>query len=153
MSRIEPELRSIFNSVGDLFAPSAVSMPPPTTNLPTINLTQVNKQMLRRFPDVVYLPINSCSPDPAFYERNLPIGVHDTLTSAFWKENPFGTLPAIRTNLGPVQPPTDACYGYVWTEDGWRVKAEHARVPDPGGGHGGGRDREEDGRRRQIRRK
>ena len=152
---IEPELRSLwYNSVGDLFAPSAVSKPPPTPNLPTINLSQVNKQMLRRLPDVVYLPIHSCSPDPSFYERNVPIGVHDTLTSAFWKEKPFGALPAIRTNLGPVSPPTDACYGYVWTEDGWLVKAECARVPDPGGGHvRGGRDREEDGRRRQKGRK
>ena len=155
MFSIEPELRSIFNnSVGDLFAPSAVSKPPPTPNLPTINLSQVNKQMLRRLPDVVYLPIHSCSPDPSFYERNVPIGVHDTLTSAFWKEKPFGALPAIRTNLGPVSPPTDACYGYVWTEDGWLVKAECTRVPDPGGGHvRGGRDREEDGRRRQKGRK
>ena len=154
ISSIEPELRSVFNSVGDLFAPSAVSKPPPTSSLPTINLSQVNKQMLRRLPDVVYLPIHSCSPDPGFYEKNVPIGVHDSFTSKFWKENPFGVMPAIRTNLGPVSPPTDACYGYVWTEDGWRVKAERARVPDPGGGHGrGGRDREEDGRRRQIRRK
>ena len=156
ISSIEPELRSIFNSVsvGDLFAPSAVSKPPPTSNLPTINLSRINKQMLRRLPDVVYLPVHSCSPEPSFYEKNVPIGVWDTLTSKFWRENPFGTLPSIRTNLGPIPPPTDDCYGYVWTEDGWRVKAERARVPDPGGGHGrGGRDREEDGRRRQIRRK
>ena len=109
--------------------------------------------MLRRLPDVVYLPVHSCSPDPGFYEKNVPIGVHDSFTSKFWKENPFGKLPAIWTNLGPVSPPTDACYGYVWTEDGWRVKAEFARVPDPGGHGRGGRDREEDGRRRQIRRK
>ena len=155
ISAIEPELRTIFNSVGDLFAPSAVSKPPPSPNLhlPTINLSQVNKQMLRRLPDVVYLPVHSCSPDPGFYEKNVPIGVHDSFTSKFWKENPFGKLPAIWTNLGPVSPPTDACYGYVWTEDGWRVKAECARVPDPGGHGRGGRDREEDGRRRQIRRK
>ena len=147
---IEPELRMLWHncsSVGDLFAPSAVSKPPPTPNLPTINLSQVNKQMLRRLPDVVYLPIHSCSPDPSFYERNVPIGVHDTLTSAFWKEKPFGALPAIRTNLGPVSPPTDACYGYVWTDDGWHVKAECSRVPDPGGGHQRGRGEEDRGGR------
>ena len=103
--------------------------------------------MLRRLPDVVYLPVHSCSPDPGFYERNVPIGVHGTLTSKFWKENPFGTLPAIRTNMGPVSPPTDACYGYVWTDDGWRVKAEDPRVPDPGGGHGRGRGEEDRGGR------
>ena len=153
ISSIEPELRSIFNSVsvGDLFAPSAVSKPPPTSNLPTINLSRINKQMLRRLPDVVYLPVHSCSPEPSFYEKNVPIGVWDTLTSKFWRENPFGTLPSIRTNLGPIPPPTDDCYGYVWTEDGWRVKAECARVPDPGGGHGRGGREEEDGRRRQRR--
>ena len=106
ISSIEPELRSIFNSVsvGDLFAPSAVSKPPPTSNLPTINLSRINKQMLRRLPDVVYLPVHSCSPDPSFYEKNVPIGVWDTLTSKFWRENPFGTLPSIRTNLGPIPP-------------------------------------------------
>ena len=157
-TEIEPDLQCLWlninSSVGDLFAPSAISKPPPTSSLPTITLSKVNKQMLRRLPDVVYLPVHSCSPDPGFYERNLPIGVHDTLTSAFWKEKPFGMLPAIRTDLGPVPPPTDACYGYVWTEDGWRVKAERARVPDPGGGHGqGGREREEDGQRGQIKRK
>ena len=151
---VEPELRSLWHncsSVGDLFAPSAVSKPPPTSNLPTINLSRINKQMLRRLPDVVYLPVHSCSPEPSFYEKNVPIGVWDTLTSKFWRENPFGTLPSIRTNLGPIPPPTDDCYGYVWTEDGWRVKAERARVPDPGGGHGRRGREEEDGRRRQRR--
>ena len=139
---IEPELKALWlnvNTVGDLFAPSAVSsknLPP--CSLPTIDLIKVNKQMLRRLPDVVYLPVHSCSPDPGFYERNVPFGVHGTLTSKFWKENPFGRLPAIRTNMGPVSPPTDACYGYVWTDDGWQVKAEDPRVPDPGGGHGRG---------------
>ena len=146
---VEPELRSIWlNSVGDLFAPSAVSSKNPSPcSLPTINMSKVNKQMLRRLPDVVYLPVHSCSPDPGFYERNVPIGVHGTLTSKFWKENPFGRLPAIRTNMGPVSPPTDACYGYVWTDDGWRVKAEDPRVPDPGGGHGRGRGEEDRGGR------
>ena len=140
---IEPELRTLWtNFVGVLPVMGPVLPPPPTSNLPTVNLITINKQMLKRLPDVVYLPIHACSPDPGFYERNLPIGVHGTLTSAFWKENPFGKLPAIRTNLGPVSPPTDACYGYVWTEDGWSVKAECARVPDPGGGHQQGRGEE-----------
>ena len=142
-ANIEPELRTLWtNFVGVLPAMGPVLPPPPTSNFPTVNLIQINKQMLKRLPDVVYLPIHSCSPDPTFYERNIPIGVHGTLTSAFWKENPFGRLPAIRTNLGPVSPPTDACFGYVWTEDGWLVKAECARVPDPGGGHERGRGEE-----------
>ena len=140
---IEPELRTLWtNFVGVLPVMGPVLPPPPTSNLPTLNLIKINKHMLKRLPDVVYLPIHSCSPDPTFYERNIPIGVHGTLTSAFWKENPFGRLPAIRTNLGPVSPPTDACFGYVWTEDGWLVKAECARVPDPGGGHQQGRGEE-----------
>ena len=146
---IEPELRTLWtNFVGVLPVMGPVLPPPPTSNLPTLNLIKINKHMLKRLPDVVYLPIHACSPDPGFYERNLPIGVHDTLTSAFWKENPFGKLPAIRTNLGPVSPPTDACYGYVWTEDGWSVKAECSRVPDPGGGHQQGRG--EEGRGGQV---
>ena len=138
---IEPELKALWiniNTVGDLFAPSAVSKNPPPCSLPKVNLANVNKQMLRRLPDVVQIPVHSCSNDPAFYERNLPSS-YDSLTSAFGKTNPFGALPAIWTNLGPVPPPTDACYGYVWTDNGWRVKAEDPRVPDPGGGHGRGR--------------
>ena len=107
------------------------------TTLPTINLGAVNKQMLRRLPDVVYLPVLSCSPDPAFYERNLPCRVLDNhFVSAFGKDCPFGKLPAIYTDLGPIPPPTDPCFGYVWTEEGWRVKAERPPVPDPGGGRG-----------------
>ena len=145
---IEPELRSLWhNSVGDLFAPSADSKPSPTLNLPTVNLNSINKTMLRKLPDVIYSPIFGCSKDPSFYERNIPYGVHDTKISAFSKEKPFGKLPAIMTNLGPVPPPTDACYGYVWTEDGWRVKAEYSRVPDPGGGHGRGGGEDDGGGR------
>ena len=145
---IEPELRSLWhNSVGDLFAPSADSKPSPTLNLPTVNLNSINKTMLRKLPDVIYSPIFGCSKDPSFYERNIPYGVHDTKISAFSKEKPFGKLPAIMTNLGPVPPPTDACYGYVWTEDGWRVKAEYPRVPDPGGGHGRGGGEDDGGGR------
>ena len=136
---IEPELKALWiniNTVGDLFAPSAVSKNPPPCSLPKVNLANVNKQMLRRLPDVVQIPVHSCSNDPAFYERNLPSS-YDSLTSAFGKTNPFGALPAIMTNVGPVPPPTDACYGYMWTDDGWRVKAERppVHVPDPGGGH------------------
>ena len=146
---IEPELTAIWiniNTVGDLFAPSAVSKIPPPCSLPKVNLANVNKQMLRRLPDVVQIPVHSCSNDPAFYERNLPAS-YDSFVSAFAKTNPFGALPAIRTNLGPVPPPTDACYGYVWTEDGWRVKAEYSRVPDPGGGHGRGGGEDDGGGR------
>ena len=82
---IEPELKALWiniNTVGDLFAPSAVSKNPPPCSLPKVNLANVNKQMLRRLPDVVQIPVHSCSNDPAFYERNLPSS-YDSLTSAF----------------------------------------------------------------------
>ena len=146
---IEPELRTLWtNFVGVLPVMGPVLPPPPTSNLPTVNLGTVNKQMLRRLPDVVYLPVQSCSPDPAFYERNIPCRVLDNhFVSGFTRDSPFGKLAAIHTNLGPISPPTDACYGYVWTEEGWRVKAEDPRVPDPGGGHGRGRGEEDRGGR------
>ena len=148
---IEPELRTLWtNFVGVLPVMGPVLPPPPTSNLPTVNLGTVNKQMLRRLPDVVYLPVQSCSPDPAFYERNIPCRVLDNhFVSGFTRDSPFGKLAAIHTNLGPISPPTDACYGYVWTEEGWRVKAEDPRVPDPGGGHGRGRGEED--RRGRVR--
>ena len=149
-ANVEPELRTLYlNLVGVLPATDPVLSPPPTpTTLPTINLSAVNKQMLRRLPDVVYLPVLSCSPDPAFYERNLPCRVLDNhYVSAFGRDSPFGKLPAIHTDLGPIPPPTDPCFGYVWTEEGWRVKAERPPVPDPGGGRGRvGGQKEEDER-------
>ena len=52
----------------------------------------------------------------------------------------FGKLPAILTDLGPVPPPTDDYYGYVYADGGWRVKAECPHVPDAGGRQGGGCD-------------
>ena len=152
-ANVEPELRTLYlNLVGVLPATDPVLSPPATpTTLPTINLGAVNKQMLRRLPDVVYLPVLSCSPDPAFYERNIPFGVHDTLVSAFGKENPFGKLPAIHTDLGPIPPPSDSCYGYVWCDGGWRVQAVRPPVPDPGGGRGrdGGQRGEQGWRQRE----
>ena len=129
---IEPELRAIWHNFVDVLpVKDQVLPPPPVSTLPTINLAMVNKQMLRRLPDVVYLPVHSCSPDPAFYERNLPCRVLDNhFVSAFGRDSPFGKLPAIYTDLGPVPPPTESCYGYVWTEEGgWRVKAERPPVP------------------------
>ena len=137
---IEPELRTLWNNfVGVLPATGPVLPPPPTSSLPTVNLGTVNKQMLRRLPDVVYLPVQSCSPDPAFYERNIPCRVLDNhFVSGFSRDSPFGKLAAIHTDIGPVSPPSESCYGYVWTDSGWRVKAEYIRVPDPGGGQGRG---------------
>ena len=143
VSNIEPNLRSLWlNFVDVLPAKDPEHSPPPSSTLPTINLSMVNKQMLRRLPDVVYLPVLSCSPDPAFYERNVPCNVLDNhFVSKFGRDSPFGKLPAIYTDLGPVPPPTESCYGYVWTEGGWRVKAQRPPVPDPGGGRGGGEGR------------
>ena len=149
---IEPDLRTLWiNFVDVLPATDPVLTSPPISTLPTVNLSTVNKQMLRRLPDVIYLPVLSCSPDPAFYERNIPFGVHDTLVSAFGKENPFGKLPAIHTDLGPIPPPSDSCYGYVWCDGGWRVQAVRPPVPDPGGGRGrdGGQRGEQGWRQRE----
>ena len=151
-STIEPDLRSLWlNFVDVLPAKDPEHFQSPSSTLPTINLSMVNKQMLRRLPDVVYLLVLSCSPDPAFYERNIPFGVHDTLVSAFGKENPFGKLPAIHTDLGPIPPPSDSCYGYVWCDGGWRVQAVRPPVPDPGGGRGrdGGQRGEQGWRQRE----
>ena len=137
-AEIEPELRMLWRNVDivGVLPAKDPTLTPPSPSLPTVNLASINKQMLRRLPDVIQTAVHSCSNDPTFYERNLPIGVHDDFTSAFWRENPFGKLPAIWTDLGPIPPPTDSCYGYVWTSDGWRVKAERppGHVPEPGGG-------------------
>ena len=141
---IEPEFRSLWHnssSVGDLFALTPVTVPKPPPSLPTIDLNSVNKMMLRRLPEVIEAPIHSCADNDKFYTKVVcqnyatkytstptPLTQHQT-------KNPFGTLPAIETDLGAVPPPDDAAYGYVWTDGKWRVKAQRARVPDPGGGH------------------
>ena len=146
---IDPDFRSIFNNVGDLFVPKVtpcIELPP---SIPTVNLTAINKNMLKRF-DVVNLPIHSCHPDPSFYEENVLVNAdkwsgNKILTSNFLKldpdgyRHPFGTLPGIHTQLGPVALPNEPFYGHVWHENRWIVHA--ARRGDPGGGQdGGGRD-------------
>ena len=151
---IEPELRSLWHSsVGDLFAPPAVTIPKTPPSLPTINLNLVNRAMLRRLPEVVSLPIHSCSEKPEFYTKVVCQNYATKYTSTptpltqHQREKPFGSLPGIETDLGAIPPPDDAAYGYVWTDGAWRVKAERARVPDPGGGHQRGRGEEDRGGR------
>ena len=143
---IEPELRLLWynSSVGDLFAPSAVTKPPPSS-LPTINLDNVNRTMLRKLPEVVDVPILSCSEKPEFYTKTIGNAVTRTTSIPFTEfDRPGGSchgkLPAILTDLGPVPPPTESHYGYVYVDGGWKVKAESPRVPDPGGRQGGGYD-------------
>ena len=69
MSQIEPELRTLwlnYDIVGVLPATDPMLSPPST--LPTINLSNINKLMLKRLPDVKEYPVHSASNDPAFYE-------------------------------------------------------------------------------------
>ena len=140
ISSIEPELRSIFNSVsvGDLFAPSAASVKPPPSNLPTINLNNINRTMLRRLPEVVEVPILACDENPDFYNKTIGNAVTRTTSIPFTKfDRPggccHGKLPAILTDLGPVPPPTDAQFGYVYVDGGWKVKAESPPCSRPRG--------------------
>ena len=151
---IEPELRSLWHSsVGDLFAQPAVTIPKSPPSLPTINLNLVNRTMLRRLPEVSNIPIHSCSEKPEFYTKVVCQNYATKYTSTptpltqHQREKPFGSLPGIETDLGAIPPPDDAAYGYVWTDGAWRVKAERARVPDPGGGHKRGRGEEDRGGR------
>ena len=162
---IEPELRMLWHncsSVGDLFALSALSKSPPHSSLPTINLGTVNKSMLRRLPDVIEAPIHSCAENAEFYTKVVcqfyatKYVSTPTPQTQHQVPNPFGSLPAVETDLGAIPPPDDAAYGYVWSDGKWRVKAERALVPDPGGGQvrGGGEGRggrdEEAGRRGRM---
>ena len=147
VSNVEPEFRTLWLNFVDVLPAMDPVLPSPTpTTLPTINLTTVNKQMLRRLPDVKAFPILSCSNDPDFYTKPIQYKRDSSITGTQFEHPqgyPFGYLSAIMTDLGPVPPPSSATFGYVWTEAGWRVKAE---VPlpqrdDPGGGrlHGQGR--------------
>ena len=152
---VEPEFRTLWLNFVDVLPAMDPVLPSPTpTTLPTINLNTVNKQMLRRLPDVNAFPILSCSNDPDFYTKPIQYRRDSSITGTQFEHPqgyPFGYLSAIMTDLGPVPPPSSATYGYVWTEAGWRVKAELPRpqLDDPGGGHGRlhgqGRGRQGDG--------
>ena len=125
---VHPEFKSLWqhSNVGDLFvqSPSDVQVSP-QPQLPTVDLTVVNKAMLKRV-DVKMLAVNSCSPDPQFY------------TSPPWMNSQynneggaFGHLPGIHTDMGPVALPNTPFYGHVWGDRDWVVKAQ---LPsDPGG--------------------
>ena len=138
---MEPELRSLWHncsSVGDLFAPSAASVKPPPSSLPTINLNNINRTMLRRLPEVVEVPILACDENPDFYNKTIGNAVTRTTSIPFTKfDRPggccHGKLPAILTDLGPVPPPTDAQFGYVYVDGGWKVKAESPPCSRPRG--------------------
>ena len=126
---VHPEFKSLWqhSNVGDLFiqSPSDVPISPPQPQLPTVDLTAVNKAMLKRV-DVKMLAVKSCSPDPEFY------------TSPPWKNSgynieggAFGHLPGIHTDMGPVALPDTPFHGHVWGDRDWVVKAQ---LPsDPGG--------------------
>ena len=152
---IEPEFRSMWthSNVGDLFVTAKAGSPSadPPPSLPTINLNEINKNMLKRI-DVVKLPIQGCSPDPKFYTEIVVTDSVDyygrphTLESSHWKSEPFGSLPAVLTDVGPVALPDEPFFGHTWSGDKWIVKAEYPTpLPrDPVGRHARGRD---DGRR------
>ena len=145
VSDVNPEFHSIYDNVGDLFVQSSTESKAPPSNLPTINLSNVNRTMLRRLPEVVDVPILSCSENPSFYTKTIGNAVTRTTSIPFTQfDRPggccHGKKPAILTDLGPVPPPTDAYYGYVYADGGWRVKAECPRVPGAGGRQGGGCD-------------
>ena len=152
---VEPELRTLWLNFVDVLPAMDPVLPAPTpTTLPTINLMNVNKQMLRRLPDVNSFPILSCSYDEEFYTKPIQYRKDSSIMGTKFNNPqgyPFGFLPGIMTDLGPVPPPSSATYGYVWTDAGWRVKAELPRpqLDDPGGGHarlhGQGRGRRGDG--------
>ena len=152
---VEPEFRSLWthSNVGDLFATAKVGSPSndPPPSLPTINLNDINKNMLKRI-DVVKLPVQGCSPDPKFYTEIVVTDSLDyygrpyTLESSHRRSEPFGSLPAVLTDVGPVALPDEPFFGHTWSGDNWIVKAEYPppHPRDPGGGHARGRD---DGRR------
>ena len=152
VKNMDLEFHSIYQNVGDLFVQSiSASKFPPPSSLPTINLSNVNRTMLRRLPEVVNVGILSCSENPEFYTKIIGNAVTRTTSIPFTGfDRPggkcFGTLPAILTDLGPVPPPEDSHYGYVYADGEWRVKAERPPVPDPGGGQRRG----EGGRGRRV---
>ena len=173
VSDIEAEFYSLWthSNVGDLFASAKAGSPSadPPPSLPTINMNEINKNMLKRI-DVIKLPVHGCSPDPKFYTEIVVTDSLDyygrpyTLANSHRKSEPFGSLPAVLTDVGPVALPDEPFFGHTWSGDNWIVKAEYPQPlqQDPGGRHArgqgdgrrpdrggqaGGRDRGQDRRR------
>ena len=145
VSAVDPEFHSLYDNVGDLFVQSSAESKVPPSNLPTINLGNINRTMLRRLPEVVDVPIISVSEKPEFYTKIVGNAVTRTTSIPFTQfDRPggccHGKLPAILTDIGPIPPPTESQFGYVYVDGGWKVKAECPRIPDPGGRRGGGYD-------------
>ena len=155
VSDVEAEFYSLWthSNVGDLFASAKAGSPSadPPPSLPTINMNEINKNMLKRI-DVIKLPVHGCSPDPKFYTEIVVTDSLDyygrpyTLANSHRKSEPFGSLPAVLTDVGPVALPDEPFFGHTWSGDNWIVKAEYPQPlqQDPGGRHARGQG---DGRR------
>jgi hypothetical protein len=84
-------------------------------------------------PSPKHYPLYSCSPDPTFYEDKPSNSgfACDGPYNLFKYQDPFGTLPGYRTNLGVVDVPTTPVGGYIYCPgSGWVV---YATTPDAGG--------------------
>ena len=98
-----------------------------------IDLTKVNKFFMRNIPNPESFPIQGCSQDPAFYDREGARrdrdGFYVTSSPNHYKDypRPHGSLFGYKTDMGIVPVPEEAVNGYVWQNNDWIL---HAVVDD-----------------------
>lgn len=142
------EFASMWRSLPNLYTEKETSIQ--EIIRPRVAWHKVNPGALQRFPRPDMFPIMSVSPRPSFYgkscncatnlvselgtsvlrtvqmlERRLPPQLCLCPTE-FEKENPFGSLPGFKTNLGVVPIPDTPLFGHVWDHEAstWVLHAE-----------------------------
>eukprot|EP00091_Calanus_sinicus_P002775 TRINITY_DN12880_c0_g1_i1.p1 TRINITY_DN12880_c0_g1~~TRINITY_DN12880_c0_g1_i1.p1 ORF type:complete len:239 (-),score=63.27 TRINITY_DN12880_c0_g1_i1:242-958(-) len=112
----------------DRYLEQQVRPPPihsPHLRKPCVNWTKLNQFQLKNLPAAEAFPLQSCSPDPAFYLKKA--GRSDYLLRWNMEGNkyPFGYLYGFDTNMGIVSVPTIPTHGYRCNpySGGWEIDA------------------------------
>ena len=95
----------------------------------SIDFTRVNQFFMRNIPTPKSFPIQGCSQDPSFYDRELAgrdrDGSYVNSLPNHYKDypRPHGYLYGYETDIGIVPVPDEAVNGYVWKDGSWILHA------------------------------
>ena len=96
--------------------PPLVKSPP--LQQPRVNWNRLNPGQYKNLPQPVLCPVQSCSPDPMFYEKEVDVYISQGQGSMrkypAWgrTEAPFGKMYGFSTNMGTVAVPDVPVHGY-----------------------------------------
>ena len=109
--------------------PHLVKTPP--LQKPCVNENRLNPGQYKNLPQPLAYPVQSCSPDPKFYEKEVDVYIgqgHGYMKKyPAWgrKKSPFGVLYGFQTNMGVVAVPSVPVHGYRCssTSGTWQIYA------------------------------